>query len=362
MQQLVSGQFALVKPLFAPLFERHLSVEAVLANTVPGEVHVDDLDHPRVGLILTPEGHYLVGDVACERVYPALRELIPLRAYLTVEPIEWEEKLPQIWKNSAVRRHPRYHLHLDTLRLPDWRERIPDGFRIVQIDAPLLAQGELQNIGVIRDRVDGWGSQEHFLAQGFGFCALENHTIAANCIADCVVGEKCEVGIRTEMDYRRRGLAALLAAAAVEHCLSRGITTIGWHCTQTNAGSIAVAQKVGFVIDSEYFSHSSFLPAENATDLTPAEYREWAAHYERFAAEQVLYSYDAARAWALAGEPEVALEQLRRVLAQGWRGRPEWLAHNWVFASLRGIPEFESMIAILQEHVDNVASRPASDA
>ena len=361
MQRLASGQFALVEPLFAPLFERHLSVEAVLVGAVPGEVHVDDLDHPRVGLILTPEGHYLVGDVAYERVYPALRELIPPRAYLTVEPIEWETKLPYIWKNSAARRHPRYHLHLAAPRLPDWRERIPAGFRIVQIDAALLAQGDLQNSGVIRDRVDAWHSQADFLAHGFGFCALEGDTIAANCMADCVVGAKCEVGIRTEMGYRRRGLAALLAAAAVEHCLASGITTIGWHCQQTNAGSIAVAQKVGFVVDGEYVSHSSFLPAENATDLTPAEYREWAAHYERFAVEHYLYSYDAARAWALAGEPESALENLRRVFAHGWRGRPEWLAHNWVFDSLRGIPEFEAMIARLQQHADNVAANPANE-
>jgi hypothetical protein len=178
-------------------------------------------------------------------------------------------------------------------------------------------------------------------------------TIASCCIADCVIDDKCELGISTDIQYRRRGLATLVVAAAVDHCLATGISNIGWHCLQSNRGSIAVAEKVGFQKTTAYFAHSSVLPTENAADMTVAEYQEWAEHYERFIPAHFAYGYDAARAWSLAGDAERALAHLRQLFAHGWRGRPEWLERNWVFASLRGIPEFEAMIALLHQQAHN---------
>ena len=59
-------------------------------------------------------------------------------------------------------------------------------------------------------------------------------------------------GIRTHPDYRRRGLAAIAAAAAVEHALAHGYTSVCCHCNVDNRGSIRTAQKVGFVKERDY--------------------------------------------------------------------------------------------------------------
>jgi hypothetical protein len=151
------------------------------------------------------------------------------------------------------------------------------------------------------------------------------------------------MGVTTDPEHRRRGLAAVVVAAAVEQCLERGFHEIGWHCLRSNAGSVAVGRKVGFEIERAYDGYSSFLPAENPADLTVEEYRDWALHYERVTGDGLGYSFHAAEAWAMAGEPERALVYLRRLAEMGWQGRPEWVEHNWRFASLRDHPVFRAV-------------------
>ena len=65
-------------------------------------------------------------------------------------------------------------------------------------------------------------------------------------IADCVSGNRCEIGIQTKHEFRRQGLATLTAAATVDFCLQSGIQQVGWHTSEDNIGSIRVAEKVGF--------------------------------------------------------------------------------------------------------------------
>jgi hypothetical protein len=112
-------------------------------------------------------------------------------------------------------------------------------------------------------------------------------------------------------------------------------------------GSIAVARKVGFKVERAYCGYSSFLPAENPADLSADEYRDWALHYERVTGEGLGYSFHAAEAWAMAGEPERALAHLRRPPEMGWQGRLEWVEHNWRFASLRERPAFADVLVAL---------------
>jgi len=61
-----------------------------------------------------------------------------------------------------------------------------------------------------------------------------------------VVGRRAEVGIYTAPDHRGKGLATAAVAAAVEHCLQRGIDHIGWHCWSPNEASFRTARRVGF--------------------------------------------------------------------------------------------------------------------
>lgn len=348
MHKLELTQYPLAQPLFAELSQHHLALAAVLAGTAPGEVYVNSLTHPQVGFAKTYEGHFLAGNPDHRHDYRELKKIIPNHAYLVLQPAEWEHHLSRVWENRAARRHTRQHLRLQTLRLAHYQALIPPEFELVRVDQALLNRPTLTNHATLTDWVASWHSVDYFLQHGFGFCLLQGEHLASWCLADCVYANRCEIGIITDRSFRRRGLASIVVAAAVAHCLARGLTDIGWHCLSTNLGSIAVAEKVGFVKDYAYSAYSHTLPAENAADLTPAEYADWAKHYERFIPLNPRFALRAAEAWAMAGERAQALANLQRFSASNGLVSVEWLVNNWRLASLRGEPVYDALLAQLR--------------
>ena len=349
MYRLEVEQYPIAQSLFAGLVDVHLSVGAVLAGATPGRIWVDNRESPRVGFAVTPEGEYLNGDASHRACFASLRRIIPRNAYLTVHPESWPSVLGEVWSNSVARKHSRRHFTFRKQRLPNWRERISDGFELVRVDRALLNRTELKNYAEVVGRIGEWHSIEYFMRNGFGFCVLHKNAIVSRCIADCRIDDKCEIGVGTDIDYRRRGLAVVTVSAAVEHCLAHGIRHIGWHCLSSNAGSIAVARKTGFVKKADYCAYSDGIPAENADDLTPAEYRRWADYYEDVAQNDIDYLLHAAVGSALSGDSERALRHLRALIDGGWAGKPQWLETTWVFTSMRDLPEFKSLVASLRE-------------
>ena len=71
-------------------------------------------------------------------------------------------------------------------------------------------------------------------------------------LADCRSGDACEIGIHAVKEHRRRGLATITAAAAVEYALSNGYSMVGWQCSEDNLGSVGTAEKVGFERERDY--------------------------------------------------------------------------------------------------------------
>lgn len=343
-----------VAPFLAPLTTHHLSVAAVLAGTVAGKVWVDTPEQPRVGYAETPEGYYLTGDPHASDLYAALHALIPPYAYLIVEPAAWDAVLDQVWSNPFARPHGRRTYRLHSLRLTGWRTHLPAGYSVVPLDAALAERTELQGHAHLMDHAENWPSRDAFLALNCGVCAIRDDAIVSYALADCVVGDRCELGVATEAAHRRRGLATLVTAAAIERAQAAGIQEIGWQCFASNAGSIAVAEKVGFQPFADYLAYSMVLPAANAGDLSVAECAAWALHCERASETLPWCAFHAAGAWAQAGEPARALLNIEWLIDSQWQGLPEWLETHWMFAELRTTPAFQEKLATLRAQQPHV--------
>ena len=354
MPYLEPHQYPIAQPLFERLGQFHLCSQAVLSGMHPGKVWVDDSDHPRVGLLTGPEGTYLAGDPDLPESFAELREIFPYHANLLVDPLDWEPVLDQVWKSRAVRRHYRQHYVFRQAQAPAWRDQLPEGFRAVRVDADFLKRTHLENFGQVEGWMEDWHSPEYFFEHGSGVCMVCGETIASWSLMDGAVGDRCEIGIMTDPKFRRRGLARLAVSALLEDCLARGYRQIGWHCLRSNAGSIATACRVGFVKERDYVAFSHWLPAENPGDMPAEEYVDWAEHNERAGQSEVWWYFQAAQAWAVAGTPQRALENLRRVIEGGWKARPEWVHHNWRLDSIRAMPEFQELIVDLVLTEENV--------
>jgi RimJ/RimL family protein N-acetyltransferase len=364
MIRLKPEQFSQAVPLFAGMAEWNVYVTAVLQQTSPGRVYVDNLDAPRSGFAVSLDCAYLVGDpdnaafnqalklelaetlLAGDRVNPSDPTLA-----ICLDSPDWEPALadilgdwrwPPIWGSN-------HHYRFDQPRL-EWRTALPAGYTVARLDAALpAAQGTRLPKNVADSIRIGWQDEANFLQNGFGFVALHGEEIVCYCLADVTVGNACEIGIETVPAHRRRGLATAVTAATVEFCQQVSFKHIGWHCGADNRGSIGTAVNAGFVLERPYnFYEFHYDEPQHYAELGRFYFFE--AHMYEEAADMLEIAIEvdeappayvyflAARALAHLEEP-VAIDYLQEAIAAGFKDK-ELLETLPEFAPYRQRPDF----------------------
>jgi len=106
-----------------------------------------------------------------------------------------------------------------------------------------------ENISNIEGRIIpsfSWETPERFLKNGFGYAAIDHGKVCAVAFSAAVSYDEVDIGVETHEDYRRRGLAAVLAGRMCEHIISIGKKPV-WGHSISNKGSMNTALKCGFV-------------------------------------------------------------------------------------------------------------------
>ena len=84
------------------------------------------------------------------------------------------------------------------------------------------------------------------LAAGMQVGAIVDGQLVALANVDSATGRYAEIGVVTLAKYRQRGYASAAASLLVQQLLAQGRIPL-WSCGESNAASIATAQKIGFV-------------------------------------------------------------------------------------------------------------------
>jgi GNAT superfamily N-acetyltransferase len=396
MHELEPKEYAKARPLFAR-WRPYLVIFAVIDGHCPGQIWVDDRDHPRAALLWDhAEGElYLAGDASRAGVNRALNDCLrqQIRPYaqahlphlseytLYCDPGDWEDKLDVVLAGLNPMAHRRKLYAFKALRV-DWRAGLPDRFTMARIDERVFGS-ELAGIDLMREWLLGSGrSAADFGRSEIGFCLIHARELVAWCASEYTCeplpggGSACHVGIYTRAAYRRRGLGTLVAAATVEACLAQGIEWIGWHCWERNAASAATAERVGFqlavdrpvyngcfnpfdnlLLQAYYHSQAGRLP--QAVNCWEQAFEMWEARdpdalastHCRAHPETVGGCYYAAgRARAGWGEGETALRHLNRAIDNGWQD-VERLLEDSELAGLHGTAGWEELLDRLRTRV-----------
>jgi RimJ/RimL family protein N-acetyltransferase len=125
----------------------------------------------------------------------------------------------------------------------DWRTQIPDGYTIRPIDKDLLDHEEIPID--VREMILAWENIKDPWNHGIGYVALYEDKIVAHAVIDCIVGLSGDIGLETDQNHQRRGLASVVSAAAIEKALNNGLTKIHWDVSEQNIPSIKTAEKLG---------------------------------------------------------------------------------------------------------------------
>jgi RimJ/RimL family protein N-acetyltransferase len=367
LAELKPNEYHKARPLFQA-FDYSLSLPAALAGDNPGRIFVDDVENPQVAFALTVEGYFLSGDpdnpAAVETAGNFLREKIfsgevylddDTNLSLAVTPPQWEARLPKMIPTHEVEKLPRYHYLCQELAF-DWRAHLPVGYQVRAFDQALLDDPDLEIPEAIIEWACieiRWGSWDHYLRHGVGTCVLHGDKVAAVSQPDCFAGDQIDIGIYTLPEYRRKGLAAVAAAANVEAAIQRGYRKVGWHCNTENIGSWKTAEKVGFKRHKTYdyyfyiFDEIDHLAELGWFYFKQAQYQKTVDYYERvFAARDDhpdYYYHLAAVAWAALDEAEKALQYLNAAVDHGWRAR-DWTEQEEKFEFLHDSPEWKAVL------------------
>ncbi len=331
MERLSPKDFHTVRMLFREK-DYQLIIIAVLNQSSPGEIYVDDVQCPTTAFMMSPEGNFLVGNHQNAAFNAHLKHLLVDKmgeaGHIEIQyaPDVWANSVTTLFQIEAPLIFTASYFTLNDLTL-SWQTTLPSKWTLCTVDQAFLNRNDIENIEIIKNKIaENWVSRETFFEQGFGLCLLHDKRVVSECLADCVSGTRCEIGISTDPHYQRQGLATLTVAATVAHCQARGLTSIGWHCADSNLGSIKTAEKVGFVKQRTYPIYELIpdqfrnLCANGAYRVFQERWDDAVAAFEMAFSLQdppARYFYLAAVAHAMIGNYKCARRYLERALTSG---------------------------------------------
>jgi hypothetical protein len=237
LHELTSDEFEKARLLFHG-FDYCLSIHAAIHGNNPGRIFVDDPEQPQTTFALTVEGYLLAGKHDNHATNEALRSFLKEKIFtgeifvngdwsmsLAVHPQAWEAILPELIPTHEVEKIKRYHYLCDALKF-DLRGNLPEEHTVRRLDRALLDDDALVFPLAMREFMDieeMWSTEDNFLSKGIGFVVLHDRQIVASCSADCLAGDRIDVGLITHLAasawalLMNREKALVYLAAAADH-------------------------------------------------------------------------------------------------------------------------------------------------
>ena len=215
---------------------------AVLEGRHAGKAVVDNRQTPSQCLLRTDAALTYFGFNTSQSFFD---EAITHFRSMGVVRLVWPQKTslrpPDVEDTEPINRLEFYDYDPSSETLEQLRVQLPDGYRIVPIDAELLKRCEW------REEMKFYcGSSDNFLKHGIGICLLKEDQIIVEAYASSLGKTRAEIGAITWEIYRGRGYAPIACAYLIEIVEQRGYQAY-WSCDADHKASIRVAQKLGFL-------------------------------------------------------------------------------------------------------------------
>ena len=224
---------------------------SVAEGVQEGDIYADSADDPTYALFWHVSGFaYLTGKPEkeeLEAIYALMKNADgknPRRFVLELK----DEGTASFFRQKAdVEMHERYRFRLkDVYAECSLDSSAPAGYELKEVDQKLLEQISGRIVPSLF-----WSSGKEFLEKGKGYCFVKDGEVAAVAFSAAVSSKQVDIGIETKEVHRRKGLAAVAAQQMVSYVRSIGKEPV-WDCDQTNTGSKATAEKVGFEVMAEH--------------------------------------------------------------------------------------------------------------
>lgn len=248
-----------------------LCIEAVIRETSIGEIYADNPVRPLSALFITPECNLVAGYADNQEFNEGVKQRLDFwEDPIMCDTEDWERRISDIHKNVAVKKYTRRYYQLSKPILTNFMELLGSGCAVEYVSVGSSDYLQYENA----EHITNWFNFKE-IDDFAGFClgayVRTDSKIVSWCLVDCIVDDTMEIGVTTDPEFRRQGLATIVVAATVERSMANGIRQIGWHCVDSNIGSYTVSERVGFV----HVKDPPHPPIENITDLGNEQWAEW---------------------------------------------------------------------------------------
>lgn len=148
-----------------------------------------------------------------------------------------------------LQRHAFNSKKLDTEHLRQLASSIPQGYQLKQMDLHLAKQLASERSEFASAHMVNFDSPEDFIARGFGFCILARDEIVCAGTTFAICARGIEIQISTREKQQRKGLATVVAARLLTHCLQNNLDP---HWDAENERSASLAMKLGYTPQGNY--------------------------------------------------------------------------------------------------------------
>lgn len=243
-----------IRSQIAKLYADHqrvdLSIDSILEGQRGGNIQiiVDDPIDPKVVQIVQASFTSFAGDATSSSAQELVTNL-PERCWVQPCPAEWMDLLRRVHGDKLVS-SPRYSFLSDSIRPQVLVEIInASAYKssLERIDLETAREMLMDNLN--KYHFMNYVSPEDFIALSFGYCVKVDGQVVAACSAGLVCSKGVEICIITQPEYREQGLATLVAAKFILHCLENNLEP---HWDAANPKSVGLAQKLGYKYSDSY--------------------------------------------------------------------------------------------------------------
>ncbi|MGL5615045.1 MAG: GNAT family N-acetyltransferase [Sarcina sp.] len=215
-----------------------------------GEAWVDNLINPTMVELIVGDFVFFAGEPKGEAGEELLIN-IPINSIVFTESSKWKEKIKAFYKGDC-KIEKRYSFYknkedLDINFIKDFYKEIPQGYKLKKLDKELLENYDVNKLS--NDFTAQFNSMEDYLKRGRGYYLLKDGEVISGASSYSIYNDGIEIEIDTAREYRRKGLATIVASALIVDCLENGLYP-SWDAA--NLKSLALAEKLGYKLNKEY--------------------------------------------------------------------------------------------------------------
>lgn len=252
LERLDLEEYAIAKPFFENFDIFETILHSILEGRSAGTIFTDNKNNPSFVLVCSPSiasspnaYAYLGGELDQASLRKIASYLKTLPKVSLVVPLDW--KFRTFFEKLGFNPVERVQLlrPFDFFDLDSWKQSLPAQYTISRIDEENFSQCNWHSF-----ILNCYGDNEHFFANGMGFCLLDQGVITSESYG-LIANGKAEIAVVTDQKYRGQSLGTIICAIMLDYCYENNLEPC-WNCDVGNPASAAIAKKLGFEENCKY--------------------------------------------------------------------------------------------------------------